>query len=160
MSPAVPETVFLADGAGGTAAIRPWFAGLRLPLLRGRARPLAKLADADKAGIVVGQRQRTTPGTAPRRGGSQGPGHGRPTRATRPYAGPEVAIGVIWPRHRKELSLRAGSVKRILGELNLINCLTGRDVLRTATHQGAMLMLCFPSFRRSTSNWAALSEQS
>jgi len=45
---------------------RPWLAGLRLPSLRGCARPLAKLDDADNAGIVVGQRQRTTPGTAPR----------------------------------------------------------------------------------------------
>ena len=38
------------------------------PLLRGRARPLAKLDDADEAGIVVGQRQRTSPVTTPRRG--------------------------------------------------------------------------------------------
>ncbi len=38
------------------------------PLLRGRARPLAKLDAADEAGLVVGQRQRTTPVTAPRRG--------------------------------------------------------------------------------------------
>lgn len=52
---------------------RPWVAGLRLPLLRGRARPLAKLDAADKTGSVVGHRQRKTPVTAPRRGGSQGP---------------------------------------------------------------------------------------
>ena len=48
-------------------------AGLRLPLLRGRARPLAELAAADEASSGVGQRQRKTPGTAPRGGGSHGP---------------------------------------------------------------------------------------
>ncbi len=34
------------------------------PSRRGRARPLAELADADRAGVVVGQRQRKSPGTA------------------------------------------------------------------------------------------------
>jgi len=51
---------------------RRGFACLRLPSLRGRARPLAELADADDAGIVVGQRQRMASGTAPRFGGSHG----------------------------------------------------------------------------------------
>jgi hypothetical protein len=40
--------------------------GLRLPSLRGRARPPAELADVNEVGIGVGQRQRTAPGTAPR----------------------------------------------------------------------------------------------
>ena len=53
-----------------------------------------------------------------------------------------------------ESPLRAGSAKRIWEVLNLINCLIGRDVFRAATHQGATLMLCFPSFRWTTSSWA------
>ena len=54
--------------AGRPQAAASWAPALRVPLLRGRARPLAKLADAEKAGIVVGQRQRTAPVTAPRGG--------------------------------------------------------------------------------------------
>ncbi len=60
---------FLLRGAAGRPqAAASWAPALRVPLLRGRARPLAKLAEADEAGLVVGQRQRTTPVTAPRRG--------------------------------------------------------------------------------------------
>ena len=82
--PKAPQPSVAKVGADGTAILRgsspagrsqrrPRFAGLRRPSLRGRARPPAKLADAENAGIGVGQRQRTSPVTAPRFGGSQGP---------------------------------------------------------------------------------------
>ncbi len=59
-------SVHRPNASHGLKPRQPWFAGLRLPSLRGRARPSAKLAAADEAGVVVGQRQRTSPVTAPR----------------------------------------------------------------------------------------------
>jgi hypothetical protein len=41
---------------------------LRVPLLRGRARPRAKRAAADESGSAVRHRRRNAPVTAPRRG--------------------------------------------------------------------------------------------
>ncbi len=58
----------MRGAAGRPQAATSWAPALRVPLLRGRARPLAKLAAADEAGSVVGHRQRNAPGTAPHRG--------------------------------------------------------------------------------------------
>ncbi len=68
--------------AGGTIGAPALVRRPATSLLRGRAGPLAKLADADEAGIIVGQRQRKSPVTAPRFGGSQWPPP-RPSRQRR-----------------------------------------------------------------------------
>jgi hypothetical protein len=105
---------------------RPWVAGLRLPLLRCRARPLAKLAAADKTGSVVGHRQRKTPVTAPRGGGSQGP---TPHPARQPWiSGTRLNVVLtglarlyaqgpvkwrIWPLTRKQVTLEAARLRNV-----------------------------------------------